>query len=115
MIGSMETKDIPTDPAERRAWIKYQLDLRGTNMAQVGQECGLSRQAVYRVFSINYPKMQKIIADALDLEPQQLWPERYERDGAPKRGDKRGRKPSVVTGKSIQGGAKSNGKTRRAA
>ena len=81
-----KTKALFTDPIKRRAWVKYQVHLQGRSMAQVAAEAGVRRQTLYQTFLLPYPRMEKIIADAVDLTPQVLFPERYDADGLPNRG-----------------------------
>lgn len=86
----MNTKDTPLppfiqDPAKRRAWINFQFHLRGTSVAALAAEHGTVRQAAYHVFTRPYPRMERLIADALGVTPQQLFPERYDADGLPNR------------------------------
>jgi len=68
---------IPKTASERRAWIKYQLELLGYNFAKLARELSLSRTCVLSALNKPYPKMERIIADKLGMQPEQLWPERY--------------------------------------
>lgn len=85
----MNTKDdyltTAQDPAKRRAWVKYQLHLQGRSMARIAASAGVERCTLYWVFKRPYPRMEQVIATALDLTPQQLFPERYGPDGLPNR------------------------------
>jgi Ner family transcriptional regulator len=80
---------VPATAAARRAWIKYQLELRGTTLGKLAASKGLSRTTVNKALAVPYPKMERVIALALGLTPQQLWPERYDETG--ERVTKRGR------------------------
>ncbi|OHD26102.1 MAG: hypothetical protein A2Y38_15550 [Spirochaetes bacterium GWB1_59_5] len=73
----MATLQPPKKDAERRAWIKYQLELRGYNFASIARELGVDRSAPKSVFSKHYPKMERAIAERLGLTAEELWPERY--------------------------------------
>ena len=77
------TRQLFTDPAKRRAWVKYQIHMQGRTMSAVADEAGVKRQTLYQAFQRSYPRMEKIIADAVGLEPAVLWPERYDRHGLP--------------------------------
>lgn len=83
------TKKLLSDPTRnyerRRAWIIYQLKLRGESLASVARKSGRSRNATTRAMISPYPAAEKVIADALGLEPQELFPERYDADGLPNR------------------------------
>jgi Ner family transcriptional regulator len=73
----MKTKNIPKKADERRAWIKYQLELIGYSFAGLAREHGLSRTCVLSALYRPYPKMERIIAKKLGVRPPDLWPERY--------------------------------------
>lgn len=77
------TKHLFTHPAKRRAWVRYQLTLRGLNMADIARGAGVTRSCLYQAFCKTYPRMEKVIADAVGLQPHVLWPERYDTDGLP--------------------------------
>lgn len=79
------TKHILRDPAKRWAWIIYQITLQGRSLAAVAREHGVTRECIYKASRGPYPRMEKLIADALDMTPTQLFPERYGPDGLPNR------------------------------
>lgn len=80
-----KTHKIITDPIKRRAWVIYQVSIQGRSLAAVAREAGVKKQTLYRAFDIPYPRMEKVIADAVGLTPQILFPERYDADGLPNR------------------------------
>jgi Ner family transcriptional regulator len=73
----MHTPTIPQKPDERRAWIKYQLELRGETLGGLARKLGLFRTCVAAALHKPYPKMERVIADVIGCRPEQLWPERY--------------------------------------
>lgn len=77
-------KDVLNDPKKRRAWVIWQLSLKGRNLADVARTMGATRQAVYKAFRAPYPKMEQAIADELGMVVATLFPERYT-DGIPNR------------------------------
>ncbi len=79
------TRQLLRDPRKRRAWVKYQFQLRGISMAEVAASAKppVSRQCIYDAFNKTYPRMEKLIADALGLRPADIWPDRYDADGLP--------------------------------
>lgn len=77
-------KDPTANYAKRRAWVIYQLKTRGLDLAKVARKAGVARQQAWKAMHTSYPKMEGVIAKALGLKPQQLFPERYDRDGLPK-------------------------------
>lgn len=81
-----KTKRLLNDPRKRRAWVIYQVSLTGRSLAQVAREHGVKKQTLYRAFDTPYPRMERVIAQELGLEPQQVFPERYDDRGLPNRG-----------------------------
>lgn len=78
------TRKLLADPIKRRAWVIYQVRMQGHTLAQIAERAGVTRQAIYKVFQTSYPRMEKIIADALGLRPVDIWSERYDADGLPR-------------------------------
>lgn len=77
---------VPKNPAHRREWVKYQLGIRGLTVAALGRQYNVTRTTAYVVFRRPYPRMEKAIARALQMQPHEIWPERYRPDGSPKSG-----------------------------
>lgn len=84
-MQGMNTTEIPIDPLLRWEWIKFQLRTRGTSLAALSRELGVSDTAVKNAKRTAYPRMERAIAAALDLQPVMLWPERWNVDGTPSR------------------------------
>lgn len=81
--------------------------LRGLSLAR-GMSGGYYRETLHRP----NPKAERELAEILGKKPQEIWPSRYENDGAPKRGLYKGtdngrRYMERVTTKSVR---PSNGK-----
>lgn len=85
METHMNKTDIPSDPSLRWEWIKYQLRRKGSSLAQLARELGVSDSPVKNTKRVPYPRMERAIADALGLEPIDIWPERWNADGTPQR------------------------------
>ncbi|MCP1673348.1 Ner family transcriptional regulator [Natronocella acetinitrilica] len=81
-MSAINPIDIPSDPHIRREWIKYQLAIRGYSLAALAREYGVTRQQPQAALNRPYPKWERIIAQVLELRPEQLWPERYAMDKA---------------------------------
>ena len=110
------TKALFRDPVKRRAWVKYQVQLQGRSMAQLAADHGVKRATLYQTFQRPYPRMEAIIADAVGLTPQELWPERYDADGLPNRPNRRSHtKGRKRTSKNVQDSADESVSNRRAA
>ncbi|ECD4943455.1 transcriptional regulator [Salmonella enterica subsp. enterica serovar Muenchen] len=54
------------------------LKKRRVSMAQLGRLNGKSIHTVKNALDKPYPNGEKLIADALGLKPEDIWPERYE-------------------------------------
>jgi lambda repressor-like predicted transcriptional regulator len=65
-----------------RGWVKFNLSLKGFTLTDLAKKfhCDLPV-----VFHRPFPRAERIIADALDCEPWELWPERYGEDHKPNR------------------------------
>ncbi|WP_257154449.1 helix-turn-helix domain-containing protein [Pseudomonas sp. ICMP 8385] len=76
---------MPTDPSNRWEWIKYQLRVRGTSMAELARQLEVTPRAIRNAKSTPYPRIERSLARALCLEPADIWPERWNADGTPHR------------------------------
>ena len=94
----MDTFNAPTEPAmatlhniaKRQDWhradIKAALEKAGWTLRKLAVARGYSPGALRNPLSGPWPKGERIIADALGLTPQAIWPSRYNEDGIPNRG-----------------------------
>ncbi len=53
------------------------LHKRGLTMRQLSENAGLRPDTLKNALDRSYPKGERIIADALDSAPQEIWPSRY--------------------------------------
>ena len=66
------TKQLFKDPAKRRVWVIYQLNLQGRTLASLARDHKLDRTAPQQALRHPYPRMERFIAEAvgvLDLAP----------------------------------------------
>jgi Ner family transcriptional regulator len=73
----MLTTQRPKEPHLLREWVKYQLRLKGITFTSLANKYGGGRELPCRAFTQRSPKWEKIIADAMLMMPEELWPERY--------------------------------------
>jgi Ner family transcriptional regulator len=73
--------EVPKEPAYRRAWVVYQLHVRGKSLAQIGRDAGISQQAVSSALHQPNAHIEPLIAKALGLKTQDLFPERFDDAG----------------------------------
>jgi len=72
----------------RKGWhpvdIKAALEKRGMRMAWLSRQAGYSRNSVSDTINGKWwPAIERVIADALEVAPWELWPERYNDYGQP--------------------------------
>lgn len=78
MSAASSTFDIPKEPAARRAWVLYQLRLRGWSFNSLAKRHGVSRQTLSMACLIPSSHMERILAKALGLKVEDLFPERFD-------------------------------------
>jgi Ner family transcriptional regulator len=76
------------NPDIRWEQIKVFLLIRGYSLADLAKLYGKNPVCFRCVKKRPYPKIEKIIASYLDLNPWDLWPERYDSNGKPNRVNK---------------------------
>ena len=60
------------------------LHKKGLSLASVSRANGLSSSTLGNVLHRQWPRGELIVANALELEPQEIWPSRYfDSDGNP--------------------------------
>lgn len=61
-----------------RAEIKCELEKKGITLSKLSRKHGLSSDTLRNVFSRKWPKGEKIVAEAIGVRPEEIWPSRYE-------------------------------------
>jgi Ner family transcriptional regulator len=77
MSSPSDSREIPEDPVQRNEWIKFQLRVRGSSLSKLARRLGVTRQAVRNALAASYPRMERVIALEIGLDPEHIWPERY--------------------------------------
>ncbi|HHV7522956.1 TPA: helix-turn-helix domain-containing protein [Burkholderia orbicola] len=63
-----------------KADIKCALEKKGWNVLALAKASGYSNaSALRKAFDSSYPKAERIIASAIGVEPEAIWPSRYEK------------------------------------
>lgn len=93
--------NIPSGPEHKCAWVKYQLELCGHSLADIAREAGCTRQSVQKALSQGGHRPERLIAEKLGLQPQQIWPEQYDEFGTPLRQRGRPALKAITTTKDI--------------
>lgn len=50
---------------------------KGTSLAAVSRKAGLSSSTLANALTRHWPKGERLIAEALGVTPEQIWPSRY--------------------------------------
>ncbi|MDO4434877.1 MAG: helix-turn-helix domain-containing protein [Cardiobacteriaceae bacterium] len=60
------------------ARIKYELAERGLTLSALSVQAGLAPATLKNALRMRYPKGERIIAEAIGVQPCEIWAERYE-------------------------------------
>ena len=60
-----------------RVDIVYALKKKGTTLAALSRQSGLNPRTLNNALDRRYPKGERIIAEALGVTPEIIWPSRY--------------------------------------
>lgn len=82
MTKKPDTEKQDWHPADIKAAVQKQ----GTSLARLSRQNGLSNSMCGQALQKPYPKMERLIATCIGMEPQVIWPSRYNSDGTPKSG-----------------------------
>ncbi len=74
----MQVKNSHQNLDWHRADIIAALKKRGTNLSALSRKQGYSDSTLQNALNSKWPKGERIIATALDLEPAEIWPSRYQ-------------------------------------
>jgi Ner family transcriptional regulator len=80
-----ETNGSQENTMSVREWVKFRLHLKGYTLRSFGRLHGLTAGSVGVVFYRPYPRMERLIASALEIQPWELWPSRYDENQKPNR------------------------------
>ena len=51
---------------------------KGTSLAALSRESGLASSTLANALTRHWPKGERLIAEALNTQPEQIWPSRYQ-------------------------------------
>jgi Ner family transcriptional regulator len=94
-MSNLHPKQKPASQDWHVADIKCALEKKGWSLSRLSKQRGYCRTACKMALRIAWPKMERIIADAIGVPPQVIWPSRYDEHGNSNR--RRGRPKSNVT------------------
>lgn len=64
----------------QRADVMAALKKRSISLAALSRANGLNSGTLYNALERPWPRGEQIIAEAIGLQPAQIWPSRYEKD-----------------------------------
>ncbi|MDF7667586.1 helix-turn-helix transcriptional regulator [Orbaceae bacterium ESL0727] len=72
---------IDNDPTKdwHRADIRAEIEKRGKSLRQLSREAGLSENTLRNTLDRKWPKGERIIAEAIGVKPEVIWPTRYKK------------------------------------
>lgn len=76
----------PASQDWHRADVVAAFKKRGTTITRVARELGMCDSYLRQATSKPYPKAERVLAEYLGMNPQDIWPSRYNTDGTPKSG-----------------------------
>lgn len=84
------TRNADIKKAAKSDWpwkkVLFELDAKNWSLRQLGIRHGYTNgSALQSAKNSPYPKAEQIIASAIGVEPQEIWPSRYDRYGQPNR------------------------------
>ncbi|GLQ73292.1 helix-turn-helix domain-containing protein [Vibrio penaeicida] len=74
---TVSQKNIQEGSDWHRADIVAALKKRGLSVRQLSREAGLGENTLANALRSPWPKGERIIAEAIGMTPDQLWPSRY--------------------------------------
>lgn len=85
---------MPTSPTLKKPvsndwsshYIVYRLRERGQSTRRLSRQHGYEVSAASVAIQRRWPKLERLIAAAIGVTPQEIWPSRYNADGTPKFG-----------------------------
>ncbi|MFV0261356.1 MAG: transcriptional regulator [Kluyvera sp.] len=67
---------------QRRDWlpakVRFELEMRGLSLRALSLEAGYSRDSLKAVLRTPCETYEQVIADALGMKPEDIWPSRWE-------------------------------------
>lgn len=74
----MDNTERPKEARLLREWVKYQLRLQGITFTALAKSHGGRKDMPCRAFTLDtLPKWERVVAAAMNMKPEELWPARY--------------------------------------
>ncbi len=72
---------VPETPAKRRAYIKFELGMRGLTIGKLADQLGVTSQAISNAFNSPSFRIEQGIAEAIGKPVQVIFADRYDDNG----------------------------------
>lgn len=82
----MDTSKKPAPQDWHKADIVAALWKSGTSLQRLARKHGYAPDSGHGPLHRPWPKFERLIAEALGVQPQDIWPSRYHPDGSPRSG-----------------------------
>ncbi len=80
-LKKIDAKDVPRNPIMRRIWVGSHLKFRGLSFASLARQEGVSAQSLNNAMQVSSSHLETVIANALGLKVEDLFPERFCENG----------------------------------
>lgn len=82
MYNALESQKSSTNGINNMDWHRADviaaLKKKGISLASLSREAGLNSRTLNNALDRRYPKAERIIANAIGVKPNDIWPSRYE-------------------------------------
>jgi Ner family transcriptional regulator len=85
IVLDQEQKFVKANDDWSAARVKYELEMRGRTLTDLSRDNQFHVSAAGKALRTSWPEMERIIAEALGVEPKCIWPSRYTEDGIPRK------------------------------
>jgi Ner family transcriptional regulator len=85
MNASNDRESTPPENDWHPADVLAALKKRGHSLAGLSVANGYHPTAAGKALKLPWPAMERIVADALGVTPQTIWPSRYDDEGRPRK------------------------------
>lgn len=83
-MAKLDTRKKPAPQDWSSHYIVFRLRERGMTLRRLSRLNGYSANAATVAIGIAWTKMELLIATAIGVAPQEIWPSRYHADGSPR-------------------------------
>ena len=82
----------------------YRLRLKGLSLRRLARLNGYAPGSATLVMRMAWPKIERLVAGAIGVAPQEIWPSRYNEDGSPKSGLHSRKHSTAIKARNVENG-----------